>query len=321
MPIPLGVLAVAGAGGGGSVLAGYFGGGRDTSGNVSAVVNKFAFADDTRTTVGTDLNPGIAYMAAMANSGTAGYFGHGISQADARQTAVQKYTFPDDSRSTISATLTTGLIASAGMANSGTAGYIGGGQNGLASFADVDKIAFPNDTKSTLASGVDPARWGIAAMANSGTAGYFGGGVTGADHTEVNKFAFSNDSRTTLGTGLSIARRDLAGMANSGTAGYFAGGNLTGTATMYTTVDKFAFSNDARSTLATGLSSARGTLGAMAQSGTAGYVGGGYTSLGGANGQTTVDKFTFSSDSRSTLGTGLSAGRSEISGMANSGTI
>ncbi len=52
-------------------------------------------------------------------------------------------------------------------------------------------------------------------------------------------------------------------MANSGTAGYFGGGH---TGSIVSTVDKFAFSDDSRTTLGTGLSSARYSLGAMANS-------------------------------------------------------
>jgi hypothetical protein len=48
----------------------------------------------------------------------------------------------------------------------------------------------------------------------------------------------------------------------------------------------------------------------MANSGVAGYVGGGFGEL------TTVDKFAFPSDSRSTLGTGIT-GRRELGAMAN----
>jgi len=100
----------------------------------------------------------------------------------------------------------------------------------------------------------------------------------------------------------------LAAMANSGTAGYFGGGS--GYAD---TVDKFAFSDDSRTTLGTGLSSARGYLAGMADSGTAGYFGGGTT----GSAVSTVDKFAFSDDSRTTLGTGLSAATTSLAGMAN----
>ncbi|MDP7693369.1 MAG: hypothetical protein QGG89_16145, partial [Vicinamibacterales bacterium] len=87
-----------------------------------------------------------------------------------------------------------------------------------------------------------------------------------------------------------------AGASGMAYAGYFGGGT---TGSLVDTVDKFAFSDDSRTTLGTGLSSARQYVGGMANSGTAGYFGGGYT---GSN-SSTVDKFAFSDDSRTTLGT------------------
>jgi hypothetical protein len=53
----------------------------------------------------------------------------------------------------------------------------------------------------------------------------------------------------------------------------------------------------------------------MAESGTAGYVGGGNTS------SQTVDKFAFSDDSRTTLGTGLSIVQQGPMACADSGTL
>jgi len=81
----------------------------------------------------------------------------------------------------------------------------------------------------------------------------------------------------------------------------------------YSTVDKLTFASDAISALGTGLSASTSNLAAMANSGTAGYFGGGYVSGNVA----TVDKFAFPGDGRSTLGTGLSAAREGVRGMAN----
>ena len=91
-------------------------------------------------------------------------------------------------------------------------------------------------------------------------------------------------------------------------AAYFAGGYVSGPVA---TVDKFAFTDDSRSTLGTGLSAARTTLAGAANSGTAAYFAGGES-------VSTVDKFAFSDDSRSTLGTGLSAATYGLAGAADS---
>ena len=93
-------------------------------------------------------------------------------------------------------------------------------------------------------------------------------------------------------------------------AAYFAGGSAAATVD---TVDKFAFSDDSRTTLGTGLSAATYYLAGAANSGTAAYFGGGHAAAAVA----TVDKFLFSADSRTTLGTGLSASTYALAGAAN----
>jgi len=77
------------------------------------------------------------------------------------------------------------------------------------------------------------------------------------------------------------------------------------------TVDKFLFTTDARSTLATGLSSARQQAAGFA-SAENGYAAGGSTGSYVA----TVDKFLFTTDARSTLATGLSSARRDLAGFA-----
>jgi hypothetical protein len=99
-------------------------------------------------------------------------------------------------------------------------------------------------------------------MADSGTAGYFFGGFTTAVVSTVDKFAFPGDTRSTLGTGLSAAKFRSAGMGNVGTAGYAGGGATGNNETGSTTVDKFAFPSDTRSTLGTGLDNRRTKLAA-----------------------------------------------------------
>ena len=131
-------------------------------------------------------------------------------------------------------------------------------------------------------------------------AAYFAGGTSPTTDI-INKFAFSNDGRTTLAQGLSVAKSDLAGAANSGVAAYFAGGS----GGPVTTVDKFAFDADSRTTLGTGLSLGRSGISGAANSGTAAYFAGGWSyedSVSAYN--TTVDKFAFSDDGRTTLSTG-----------------
>ena len=138
-------------------------------------------------------------------------------------------------------------------------------------------------------------------------AGYLGGGGFTYIAT-VNRFSFPGDARTVLGTGLSVARAALAGTANAGVAGYYGGGvdQSTGSWNNFDTVDKFAFSNDSRSVLGTGLSSVRQSHAGMADSGVGGYFGG--------DGR--HDRFSFADDSRSSA-TSLSDSRIYLAGWAH----
>ncbi len=210
-----------------------------------------------------------------------------------------------------------GLFAAAGSAGGATGFAYLMGSDPVAT--TVDKYSLPDGTLTALVTGLSSARGAGTGMSNSGTAGYqAGGGITGnVPVTTVDKFAYSDDSRSTLGTGLADTRTNLpCGFSNSGTAGYVGGGwSSTGSAAI-DSVDKFAFSNDSRSTIAATLTANTQYIAAMANSGTAGYTLGGYT---GSN-VSTVDKFAFSDDSVSTLGTGLSTANRLPAGMANSGT-
>ena len=107
---------------------------------------------------------------------------------------------------------------------------------------------------------------------------------------------------------LGILAASGAGGIQPGVAGYSAGGS---TGAYVSTVDKFAFPSDSRTTLGTGLSSGRNRIAGMSNSRVAGYAAGGTT---GSN-VATVDKFAFPGDSRTTLGTGLSVSRSSLAGF------
>jgi hypothetical protein len=310
MLIPLGILAASSVA---QIRAGYFAGGNRGGAGNTAVVDKYSFPDDTRSTLGTGLSVATQYLSGMANSGVAGYVGQGDSA-----NFVDKFTFPTDSRSTISALPLLRFMGSA-LANSGVAGYWGNGADAFPnSSRTLQKTAFATDTSTSFGNLFADNRAFNGAAANSGVNGYWAGGNfggTGAGLENIRKFVFSSESFATFTTTLSSARYGLAGMANSGVAGYFGSGWVTA---RVSTVDKLSFSAETRSTLGTGLSGNRFALAGMANSGVAGYFGGGDTAGGLV---TTVDKFTFSTDARTTLATGLSQARDRFAAMANSGTL
>jgi hypothetical protein len=314
----LGILSAAGAGRLRVAVAGYFGGGFETA--AVATVDRFAFPSDTRSTLGTGLSSSREQNAGMANSGVAGYFCGGIVGASQVST-IDKFSFPSDTRTSVSG-LTT-RANSGGFANSGVAGYIGGGESVSGSrLNSVNKITFPADTITTLGTNLSTATGYITGCANNGVAGYFVGGEDSVDSgtRRGHKYTFPSDTYSSNNSFLPTNQGTMraAGFANSGVAGYIAGGQR---ASVYTTVHKIAFPSDTVTQLGTGLSTARFYLGGMANSGSAGYVAGGQTATNVSTRVSTVDVFAFPSDTRSTLGTGLSAIRTRIAGMADAGVF
>jgi hypothetical protein len=315
----LGIFSAAGAGILRSGVAGYFGGGLGVPGN-SAAVDKFTFPSDTRSTLGTGLSSARYGLAGMANSGVAGYFAGGFTTSEI--TTVDKFAFPADTRTTLGTGLVSSRKYAGGMANSGVAGYIGGGDNSGTRRASVEKFTFPSDTRSTITATFTEATTQLTGCANSGVAGYFVGGDTSTDggQRRMEKITFPADTMANTNGFLPINQgaARLAGMANSGVAGYVGGGERTA---VVATVFTWTFPSDTLSTLGTGLSAARTYLAAMANSGVAGYFGGGGTSVATSNSVSTVDKFEFPSNTRSTLGTGLATANQRLAGMADSGVL
>jgi hypothetical protein len=319
--IPLGILSAAGAGGAVArvSVAGYFGGGQTPT--YLTTVDKFAFPGDTRSTLGTGLATARAGLVGFADSGVAGYFTAGYNGSGYQQSG-DKFAFPSDTRSTLG-NISVNRGGPAAMANSGVAGYVAGGDNyPSGNNTSIDKFAFPSDTRTTLSATLTNATYVLGGMANTSVAGYIAGGLgSGGPWQTVDKITFPGDTKSTLGTGLTTNTFGLTGFHNAGVAGYFAGGEGGfGSSNLLTTVDKFAFPADTKSTLGTGLATAKRYTGGNSNSAVAGYIGGGETSAS-AQGITTVEKFAFPSDTRSTLGTGLSNSCKLLAGMSNEGVF
>lgn len=312
MPIPLGILAVAGSGG--VSLAAYFAAGSLSSGSSDTYL-KFNFIDETNANLaGVTVNGGAqSGIGSLANSGVAGYFAGGTGINGTVDT-IRKMPFATETPTNVSQ-LTGVRYHSYGCANSGTAGYWAGGANASGvSQSNATKLVFSNDANSTITSFFTTGTTGTAPFANSGTAGYWAGGSEAARISNVRRLSFSDDTRSNLATGLSAATEFASAFANSGTAGYVGGGDASGRTT---TINKFAFPGQTRSTLGTGLSVARDFLAGAARVGTAGYFLGGNFS-GGVS--TTIDKYAFPSDTASTVAV-MGAGRASFSGASNSGVL
>jgi hypothetical protein len=167
----------------------------------------------------------------------------------------------------------------------------------VADNAAIRKIDSSSDTISTSSATLSVFNTngvGSAGLSNSGVAAYYQGNTFG---TTVDKIAFPAETRTTLATGGSQVRGVGGGMANVAVAGYFGGGVDANGNTWFTTVDKFAFPADTRTTLSPGLSVAASNNRGFANSGTAGYYSYGQTQ-GGFN-SAYLQKFVFSTDTNS----------------------
>jgi hypothetical protein len=282
---------------------GYFCGGSDGS----TTVDKYLFADDSRTTLGTGLSVNRQNSSGAGNAGVAGY-----QWGPPARTTCDKFTFPDDTQSVLPSGQWNASLncAQAGGANVGVAAY-------TYDQTAAKKMPFSTETLSGVLTYMPSGPTGVGGgcFANSGTAFYWGGGYGSPYTDDIVKLLFSDDTNTILAATLSQDRENNGAAANNGVAGYWYGGNLSGYV-FQSTVDKITFASDASSTLGTGLSSARNYTSGMANSGVAGYTAGGYSPTAGAS-VSTIDKFAFPSDSRSTLGTGLSAAKNAVGSMSN----
>jgi len=182
-----------------------------------------------------------------------------------------------------------------------TAGFIFGGQAIVVSYvtiSHINKLTYSTETVSTSSDSV-AQQVGGAGFDNSGTAGYIAGFVNVGNG--IKKFVFNGETLSTIATTManSIAKSTYGATQNGNTAGYIGGGYTNGGNNFQ--VDKLAYSNDSRSTLANTLDNVMYDAGSYANGSTAGYFGGGFGfEMGDSRSQ--INKITFSNDSISTLG-------------------
>jgi len=203
-----------------------------------------------------------------------------------------------------------------------TNGYTAGGQTGSRSTA-IYSMNFGTETTG-YAGALPVANWLMAGFANSGVAGYVAGGNQGNKVSSIVKLVFSNLAVSTLSATLTGVREMPAGFANSGTAGYVAGGIDDQNVSVFckSNIDKITFSTDARSAVTATMSSSKGYLSGVANSGTAGYIVGGYftNDFVTETYYSTVDKLVFSGETRSTLAGRLANKTAYSSAFSNNGT-
>lgn len=197
-----------------------------------------------------------------------------------------------------------------------TAAYFTGGLLSGSPKTNIDKYSFTTETMSSTSANLTVARYGGSAFNNKQTAAFILGGHpnnTSTPSNVVDKLLFSTETVSSIAT-LSTAVYGPFGMSNPSIAGYAGGGYNAGFKSF---VDKWFFSNDTRSTLSTGLSSNAYQAAGFSYPAVAGYVAGGDIGSYANNYIQHIDKFLFSSDTRSTLSAWLSKRTGDTGSIVN----
>ena len=293
-------------------VAGYFAGGdgafdRDT-------IEKILFSSDTNSVLSAVLTTASLWHTGYANSGVAGYVNGGEDATAPYLSRVDKLAFPAETKSATTA-LGGPREQANGFANFAVAGYVAGGFSGAATLTTVSKNSFPSDTVTTTTSLTNSHQSG-AGFANTGVAGYIASGTDGTNRINtVEKLTFPSDTRSTLAATVTTAAQFMgSGFSNQAVAGYSAGG--ADVSSQISTVDKFAYATDTKS-VTTSLSEIADLSFAMSNSGVAGYVALGRTTTTSRN----VDKFSFPSDTLTTLTNKLTTARRRGSGFSDEGVF
>jgi hypothetical protein len=225
-----------------------------------------------------------------AGYGTAGYMAHAT---------IAKLTFDTEVSATLASTFVTSHAYGGGFCSL-ISGY---GTGSLSNTANIDKLIFSADTTSSLVSTLSFGRSSIDGI-NSFTSGYICGGAIGASsYAEINKLDFISDTNSSILTSLSVVQSEAGGW-NAIIKGYTAGGQ-TGVP-IITVHQRLTFSNDSVATVS-GLIVPRHNIGAVANSRTIGYLGGG--DISSVNVVSTVEKFVFSSEVGSAVLSTLSSAK------------
>lgn len=220
-------------------------------------------------------------------------------------TALSKFTFATETVSAMPSLPSATYRSSQGSTtNPGVAGYMYGSfSDSTGASAAIDKITYTSDTVSVVGATMGTAyRSGAYSAHNGNTAGYIFGGYNSGNTTTSEKMTYSSESMSSGGASLSNSRRLGSSATNASLFSYFMGGVDSGYANGFSTVDKFTFSGESRSTLGTGLDQTIAESVAFSNSGTAGYSGTGTAYSGGnGNGVRNINKFSYSNDTRTVL--------------------
>lgn len=227
---------------------------------------------------------------------------------DGYVTTLEKFDYATETGSILSATLSAGKIGINSYNNPTIAGYAAAGITSGGYSVSIEKFDFNVETISSIpATLAQDGRLWSGQGSHSGGAGYSYGGYRNPNYlTSAEKLIFSNESRAAVGTGLSAGRSWVFSNTDDGAAIYVSGGETSFWLT-FTTVDKFSYPTESRSTSNLSNSQSQGSY--FSNSGTAGYLYGGFIGNGsnGANSTGNGHKISFPSGSISTFAAGFDA--------------
>ena len=233
-------------------------------------------------------------------------------------TAGTSYTFK------VKGTNSTATGAESAASNSVTptdpsAGYLAGGFNPTNPTNAIEKVTFESTpVRTTLSATLGGTSRSNAGVTNNGTSGYINRANDPAT-TTIYKLLFSNETTSTLSNSLGNAVREAGGINNTTTAGYIVNGYNDNTSTQSNGYQKITYSNDTTSTLGTTTGSNGFLRVGMSNGSTAGY-----TTMGRNASYppfySTIDKLTYSNETRSGLSATAPVAAESKGGMSYSGT-
>jgi hypothetical protein len=210
-----------------------------------------------------------------------------------------------------------------GIGGIATFGYYAGGRNdapGATQTLQGDRYPFASDTDAVSIGNALITTRELSAAASSTTHGYVAGGsvVAPTIRNQIEKFTFAASTTSSDVGDLDSTKRGASG-SQSATHGYFSGGSNTSPVTapsMSNVIQKVPFSTDENASDVGDLTQARFGINGGQSSETHGYASGGRVSPPNF-GNTTIDKFPFSTDANATdvgdvLFTSMVAGQSSV---------
>jgi hypothetical protein len=215
---------------------------------------------------------------------------------------IKEFPFATETYSNLSLSIKVWGNIGAPFADSASGGYLPGtgassGTDTASQGRNTVKFNFQTKTYSFITQQLTFDQYAAGATTNNGVAGYVIGGSIPPSYSggvsTINKMPYSTETPASISATLGTPRATTNGVQNGSTAGYVMGGSPNQGATVNTTINKIAYSNDTESTLSAALGTRTAARGAGVYGGVSGFTLGGYTNPGDI---ATVQRLTFSNE-------------------------